>query len=271
MPDDIGSGGRDPASSSSDAPGFTWGSAPPADPDAPGFTWGSAPPADPDAPGFTWGSGRADPVDAASHTDRLAVASIVCSIAGFVTGVTAIAGIVLGLVARHRITRSHGPTKGLRMALAGILLGLASTTWAVVVLEVAIRAADDAPSNLGVSELMPRSAYPEGWKAQGSGTQNVGANYFTSWFTPAQVRQLATCLHMSAASVQTNPAEAAAQEYDSPTEPISANETVDVFSNTAAAAVDAIAPGESNAVSCQFQVASEVCASRGIRTKVSPQ
>ena len=81
---------------------------------------------------------------------------------------------------------------------------------------------------------MHRSAYPAG--RAGSETQNVDANYFISGFSPAQVQQLTSCVHMSAANVQTNPAEAAAQEYDSPTEPISANETVDVFSSTAAAA-----------------------------------
>ena len=184
------------------------------------------------------------------------MASIVCSVAGFVTGVTAILGIVFGFVARYRIKKARGATKGLRLALAGILLGIAGVAWAIVILEVAVRAADDAPLNLALSELMTRSAYPPGWKGQGSETQNVDANYFTSWFSPAQVQQLGTCLHMSTADVQTDPAEAAEQEYDSPGGETSANETIDVFSSTAAAAADALASGKRDAVSCQFQVAS---------------
>lgn len=192
----------------------------------------------------------------APRTDRLAVASLWCSLAGFVTGVTAILGIAFGFVARHRIKQSEGGSKGLRLALAGILLGIAAAAWAVVVIEVAVRAADDAPINLARSELLPRSAFPHGWTGQGQELENDNANYFTSWFTWGQVQQLATCLHMSTANVQTDPAEAAGQEYASPDWAITATDTVDVYSSTAAAAADAIASGKNDAVTCQFSVAS---------------
>ena len=70
--------------------------------------------------------------------------SLVCSLAGFLTGLTAVLGIVFGLVARHRIARSHGAKKGRGPALGGILVGIAALAWTVVVVEVAVRAADDA-------------------------------------------------------------------------------------------------------------------------------
>ncbi len=223
------------------------GSPGPSGSDVPAFTWGSEPAARPDAP-YQWSTA----VDA-SRTDRLAVASLLCSVAGFVTGLTALLGIVFGLVARYRIKRSRGASKGLRLALSGVLVGILALAWTVVVVEVALRAADDAPLNLAQSEVLPGSAYPHGWTGQGQELENDYANYFSYYMPPEAVRLVAVCLHMSAAHVQTDPVEAASQQYGSPTKPISATDTVDVFSSTAAAAADAVASGRRNAVTCQMQ------------------
>lgn len=189
-----------------------------------------------------------------ARTDRFAVASFVCSVAGFVTGVTAILGIVFGLVARSRIVRSEGSTKGMRLARAGVALGAVGLIWAGGVALVAIRASDDAALNLANSELPPSSAYPHGWKGQGPGLENDYASYFDNYATADDVRALASCLHISPANVDTNPAEAAGQEYDSPDGAVSVTMTIDVFSSPAAAAVDAIASGKADAKACAFQV-----------------
>ncbi len=222
----------------------------------------------PDAVPFTWGSEGGDwpdlpaqgssTFDGPPRTDRLAVWSLVCSLAGFVTGLTAILGIVFGLVARHRIALSGGSTTGRRLAMSGILIGIAGIAWTIVVVEVAIRAADDASINLAWSEVLPASAYPHGWTGQGQELANDYANYFTDDFSRAEVRQLAACLHMDAAPVQTDPVEAATQPYGPPNDAISAQDTVDVFSSTAAAAADAIASGKATAVTCQTSTRDEL-------------
>ncbi len=59
-------------------------------------------------------------------TERLAIWSLLCSIIGFAAftfGLAAIAGIVLGFKARARIIRAEGATKGVGLALAGIITG----------------------------------------------------------------------------------------------------------------------------------------------------
>ena len=120
--------------------------------------------------------------------------------AGFVTGITAILGIVFGLVARHRIARSEGSTKGRRLALGGVVLGVAAIAWSIVVVEVVVRAADDASINLAWSEVLPASAYPHGWTGQGQELENDEANFFSPNLSQQDARQLAACLHMGAGS-----------------------------------------------------------------------
>jgi len=55
-------------------------------------------------------------------TNGLAIASLVCGIAGCFT-ITAIVAVVLGFVARNQIEQSWGTQQGSGMALAGIILG----------------------------------------------------------------------------------------------------------------------------------------------------
>jgi len=57
---------------------------------------------------------------------------------------------------------------------------------------------------------------------------------------------------MSAAPVQADPVEAASQPYGPATPAVTAQETVDLFSSTAAAAADAIASGKGGAVNRQI-------------------
>jgi hypothetical protein len=217
--------------------------------DAAPFTWGPPPGEWPHVP-----ARQSRAFDGPVRTDRLAVASLACSVAGFVTGVTAILGIIFGLVARHRITRSEGSSKGRLLALSGVVLGVAAIAWSIVAAEIVIRAADDASINLAWSEVLPNSAYPHGWTGQGQELENDYANYFTLYLSRGEVRQLASCLHMSPTDIETDPTEAASQEFGTPSYLFTATDTVDVFSSGAAAAADAIASGKANAVSCAINV-----------------
>lgn len=56
-----------------------------------------------------------------NRTNPLAVASLVCSLAGLVTGITVIAGIVLGHIALAQIRQTG--EDGRTMALAGVIIG----------------------------------------------------------------------------------------------------------------------------------------------------
>ena len=123
-----------------------------------------------------------------------------------------------------------------------------------MVAEVAIRAADDASINLAWSEVLPGSAYPHGWTGQGQDLENDDANYFTLYLSRGEVRQIASCLRMSPTNIETDPTEAASQEFGTPSYRFTATDTVDVFSSSAAAAADAIASGKANAVSCEINV-----------------
>ena len=192
----------------------SWGSLPTASDAAP-FAWGPPPGEWPQAPA-QWSKNFDGPI----RTDRLAIASLVCSIAGFVTGITAILGIVFGLVAKHRIARSGGSTKGRWLAVGGVVFGVAAIAWSIVVVEVAIRAADDASINLAWSEVLPSSAYPPGWAGQGQELENDEANFFSPTLSQQDARQIATCLHMGAAPIQTDPVEAASQPFAPPNSPL---------------------------------------------------
>jgi Domain of unknown function (DUF4190) len=59
------------------------------------------------------------------RANGLAVASLVCAIAGFVFFVPAVLGIVFGFVARSQIRRSGGTQSGDGFAIAGIIIGFA--------------------------------------------------------------------------------------------------------------------------------------------------
>jgi hypothetical protein len=63
-------------------------------------------------------------VGVAGKTSGGAIASLVCSLLGLVTcGLSAIVGVILGIVALRRIHRSQGMLRGRGLAIAGIVLG----------------------------------------------------------------------------------------------------------------------------------------------------
>jgi hypothetical protein len=68
------------------------------------------------------------------RTNGLAIASLVCSIAGVAfLALPAVLGLIFGLVARSQIRQSNGMQTGDGMALAGIIVGIAVIGfWALV-------------------------------------------------------------------------------------------------------------------------------------------
>lgn len=85
------------------------------------------------------------------RNNGLAVASLVCSCAGFVLFVPAVLGIIFGFVARSQIRRSGGTQGGDGLAIAGIIVGFA---WiALIVILTAVNASNNNAS--GVVGLAP--------------------------------------------------------------------------------------------------------------------
>lgn len=70
----------------------------------------------------------------APRTSGLAIASLVCGLAGFFYLIPAVLGIVFGFVARKQIRTSPVPLGGAGMALAGILCG---SGWIALVVVIA--------------------------------------------------------------------------------------------------------------------------------------
>jgi hypothetical protein len=67
--------------------------------------------------------------DTQSKTNGLAIAALVCGIAGFLFFIPAVLGVIFGFVSRAQIKNSGGRQKGGGMAIAGIVVGFA---WLVV-------------------------------------------------------------------------------------------------------------------------------------------
>jgi uncharacterized protein DUF4190 len=67
------------------------------------------------------------------RTNGLAVASLVCAIAGFLFFIPAILGIIFGFVARSQIRQSGGTQGGDGLAVAGIIVGFAWVLLFVIV------------------------------------------------------------------------------------------------------------------------------------------
>jgi Domain of unknown function (DUF4190) len=79
-----------------------------------------------------------------TRTNGLAVASLVCAIAGFLFFIPAILGIIFGFVARSQIRQSGGRQGGDGLAVAGILVGFA---WVVLFIIVFVVSAASTNSN----------------------------------------------------------------------------------------------------------------------------
>jgi hypothetical protein len=78
-------------------------------------------------------------------TNGLAIASLVCSILGFLV-IPLVLGIVFGFVARSQIKNSNGTQGGQGLALAGIIIGFG---WAaLIVLGTIVNANTNTPTGL---------------------------------------------------------------------------------------------------------------------------
>jgi hypothetical protein len=78
-------------------------------------------------------------------TNGLAIASLVCSIAGFLV-IPLVLGVVFGFVARSQIMKSNGTQGGRGLALAGIIVGFG---WAALIVLGAIgNATSNTPTGL---------------------------------------------------------------------------------------------------------------------------
>jgi hypothetical protein len=73
---------------------------------------------------------------APSKTNGLAIAALVCGIAGFLYFIPAVLGIIFGFIARSQIKRSQDLQKGGGMALAGIITGFVWIALLVVLIIV---------------------------------------------------------------------------------------------------------------------------------------
>jgi hypothetical protein len=72
---------------------------------------------------------------AQSRTNGLAIAALVCGIAGFLFFIPAVLGVIFGFVSRAQIKNSGGRQKGEGMAIAGIIVGFA---WLVVLVLIIV-------------------------------------------------------------------------------------------------------------------------------------
>jgi hypothetical protein len=199
--------------------------------------------------------------------EPFARASLWCAVGGILVPFGAILGIVFGFVARARIKRSGGATKGDGLAIGGIVTGFVVIAASIAV-AVALVTSHHSPSSNGAAsvspgvpanasgdaalakqELIPTSAYPAGWKSQGSQSTTTNASFFGGGGAPF-VGQMEDCLGMSGANVDTSPAEATTQEYDDPNSGVTVTDTVDVFSSGSAAGLDAAAAANPKAPGC---------------------
>lgn len=86
---------------------------------APAGPWGATPPPANPYAATPYGA----PAYQARTTNGMAIASLVCGVAGFVTCISAIPAVILGHIARKQIRESGGTQQGEGMALAGLIIG----------------------------------------------------------------------------------------------------------------------------------------------------
>jgi hypothetical protein len=186
------------------------------------------------------------------RTEPRAIWSLVCCLVGIFLVPFAVAGIVLGFKARSRIIRAEGATRGEGLAVAGIVVGFITVTLFVVVGLIVVigHSGPSGDAALAQRELVPASAYPRGFTGQGSGSEFHQASYF-SGFAGRDTGPVLTCLGLSGTHVDTNPAEAANQEYDRGR--LTINNTTDVFPSRADAIKDASASAAAGSLHCLFR------------------
>jgi hypothetical protein len=90
---------------------------------------GGPPP--PPPPGGGWQSG---PPLQPARNNPMAIAALVCGIAGFLCLIPGVLGIIFGFVAKGQIRQSGGSQTGDGMATAGIVLGFVWVALTVILL-----------------------------------------------------------------------------------------------------------------------------------------
>ncbi len=89
------------------------------------------------------------PYPPAPPTNGLAIASLVCGIAAFVTGITCIPAIICGHLARRQIRQTG--EQGAGLALAGLILGYVGTVLFIALIAVfvviAVKVGHSLPAN----------------------------------------------------------------------------------------------------------------------------
>ena len=201
-----------------------------------------------------------------THVDRFAVASLVCSLLGFVTGVSALLGITFGLMARARIKRSES-SSGRTLATWGIVVGLvalATAAGAVTVLidrhsgsgtprasNAVLSGRPEADVRLAEQELVPQSVLPSGWV--GAGFPMADDTFFGGLPT-GTVAPLASCVGVDPASIDLHPAEAANQMYGPPSDSVDFSDTVDVYPTKENALIDVEASTSTRVEACLLQL-----------------
>ena len=205
-----------------------------------------------------------------SLVDRFAVASLVCSLLGFVTGLGALFGIVFGLIARARIKQSES-LSGRRLAMGGIVIGIVAlaTTAAFVTILVSHLSGPGAPPGsdavlsgspkndveLAKQELVPPSDLPSNWTGGDGSTQFAHETFFGSGNLQASmVAPLARCVGVVPATIDLHPAEAADQMYGPDANNVDFNDTVDVYPTKADALVDITAATNPRVDTCLLQL-----------------
>lgn len=191
-----------------------------------------------------------------THVDGFAVASLVCSLLGFLTGLGALVGIAFGLIARKRIKQSES-LSGRGLALWGIVIGLvalATTTSAITFLvrhhsgrpatDAVVSGTPKAHEGLAEQELLVPSDYPAAWWSLGARSSTFDG------FSTAQVAAMERCVRPL--GVDTAPVEDASQLYVDSNSHLFVTDTVDVFPTTADAVADISAELNSRFPACNL-------------------
>lgn len=89
------------------------------------------------------------------RNNGLAVASLVCSCAGFLFLLPAILGVIFGFVARSQIRQSNGVQGGDGLAVAGIIVGFAWIGLFVILVVISAATTNNTSAVLGLTATLP--------------------------------------------------------------------------------------------------------------------
>ncbi|MGP0030214.1 MAG: hypothetical protein ACLPVF_06875 [Acidimicrobiales bacterium] len=136
------------------------------------------------------------------------------------------------------------------LALTGVVVMIVALAGVSVVSAAPPHESSHASSEaLARAEVLPASAYPKGWKGQGSDSNFTDASFFGA-ATPSDVQLMTDCLAISAKNINTDPVEVAAPSYGNPNGALTVSDSVEVYQNTAQAVADVTAAGNENIPTC---------------------